>query len=303
MSRLIVMELGAHEVKLIESDANRLTKHAAVLLHDAGFIDGMPTSALTAGIRSAMELTGCTAEAARVAIPDIDVAIRDFPLPAIPAKDLPRAVMFEARRLVPMHPTDVYYAWHATSTSFGHAVYLVAARRNMIDAIALAVSAAGLRLERMDLKPLALARGAGAYDGLVLEWGSAEATLVLVVKGRPRFFRTLLLDAPPEDPEAQLDELALSFDALLKFIRSAEPDVTIGPTTPLFISGRFALVDKGTERARQRFDFAVQQPVPPAGCPPGFPWQAHVASLGLLRTRAWRSRLTPLEGGDIRAAA
>ena len=303
MSAVIAIDLGAHEVNLVQSDANRLTKSATVPLPHAGFIDGMPTPALAAGVRRAMEVAGCTAVVARVAIPDIDVAVRDFPLPALPANELNRAVMFEARRLVPMHPGDVYYAWHATRTSFGHAIYLVAARRNMIDAITLAVSAAGLQLERMDLKPLALARGAGARDGLVLEWGSAEATLVLMVQGRPRFFRTLIIDAPAEDPDAQLDELALSFEALLKFIRSAEPDVMIGPTTPLFLGGRFALIDQGPERARQRFALAVQQPVQPTVCPPDFPWQAHLACLGLLGTRAWRNRLTPPEGGDLRAAA
>src|SRR5204863_9463839 len=122
-------------------------------------------------------------------------------------------------RQVPMAAADVYFAWHAVRDPNGYAVYLVAARREMIDALVAAVGAAGLQVERMDLKPLALARGIGVFDGLVLEWGAADATLVLMVEGRPRFFRTFVLDAPADDSDAQLDVPERSVDALGMLMR------------------------------------------------------------------------------------
>src|SRR5207237_9084765 len=134
---------------------------------------------------------------------------------------------------------DVYFAWNAIRDADGYAVYLVAARREMIDALIAAVAAAGLQVERMDLKPLALARGMGVADGLLLEWGAAEATLVLMARGRPRFFRTFLLDAPADDVEAQLDALALSPNALIQLIRRSASDLPIPSATPLFLPGRF----------------------------------------------------------------
>jgi hypothetical protein len=303
VSAVIAIDLGARELKLVELDDRRLTRHASVPLADAGFIDGTPTPEFGAAIRRAVESGGFTAKAARVAIPDTGVAVRDFPLPAVPRGELSSAVTFEGRRLVPMNASDVYYAWHATRTSYGYGVYLVAARRDMIDAITAMVTGAGLRLERMDLKPLALARGASARDGLVLEWNATEATLVLMVAGRPRFFRTFVLDAAADDIDDQFDELVLSLNALVKFMRSAEPDVAIGPTTSLVLGGRFAFIDKGMERARERFEFAVAPPVQQIPCPPSFPWQAHLAELGLLRPLRWHARLTPSQGGDNRVAA
>lgn len=303
MTSVIAMDLGARELKLVKFDAGRLSHHASLPLSDAGFIDGTPTPELAAAVKRAVGSAGFAAQAARVTIPDSGVAVRDFPLPALPRGDLSSAVTFEGRRLVPMDASDVYYAWHASRTSYGYAVYLVAARRDMIDAITAMVSAAGLRLERMDLKPLALARGADARDGLILEWASTEATLVLMVKGRPRFFRTFVLDAAPDDIDGQFDELTLSLNALVKFMRSAEPDVAIGPATPLVLGGRFAFVDKGVERAREVFEFAVASPVQRIPCAPDFPWQAHLAELGLLQPQRWHARLTPSQGGDSRVAA
>jgi hypothetical protein len=297
------VDLGKRELKLVEGDGRRLRRHAKTLLPEGAIQDGMPTPLLTGALRRAIESGGFEAKTARVAISDTGVAVREFRLPTIPRTELGGAVTFEGRRLVPMSAEDVYYAWHAQRDREGYAVYLVAARREMIDAIGSALSAAGLALDRIDLKPLALARGAGAPDGLILEWETTEATLVLMVRGRPRFFRTFLLDAAPDDVDGQLDELALSVNALVKFVRSAEPDVPIGPTTPLYLGGRFAIVENGLQRARDGFEFAVRLPTPRFKSWMAFPWQTHLAGIGLLGRHSWQDRLTPSQGGDVRVAA
>ena len=303
MTRLCAIDLGARELKLLEVDGRRLINHAEVLLPEGALADGMPTPLLTASVRGALEAGTFTSTRARVTIGETGTAFRDFRLPALRQSELSRAVVFEGRRQVPMAAADVYFAWHAVRDPNGYAVYLVAARREMIDALVAAVGAAGLQVEHMDLKPLALARGIGVFDGLVLEWGAADATLVLMVQGRPRFFRTFLLDAPADDIDAQLDELALSLNALVKFMRGTASDVPITPATPLFLAGRFSFLPDGPQRAEERFEFRVTLPAPRFSVPPGFPWQAHIAGIGLIQQNQWQSRLSPSQGGDIRVAA
>ena len=303
MTRVCAIDLGARELKLMEADGRLLIHHAEVLLPDGALNDGIPTPLLTATVRGAFEAGGFSATRARVAIAETGTAFRDFRLPALRDSELSRAVMFEGRRQVPMAAADVYFAWNAIRDADGYAVYLVAARREMIDALVAAVAAAGLQVERMDLKPLALARGMGVTDGLLLEWGAAEATLVLMAGGRPRFFRTFLLDAPADDVEAQLDELALSLNALVKFIRGSASDVPITSATPLFLGGRFSFLPDGPQRAEQRLDFRVTLPASRFTVPPGFPWEAHFAGAGLIEQSRWRNRLTPSQGGDTRVAA
>jgi hypothetical protein len=297
------LDLGAKELRLLQAEGKRLTHHAEVLLPEGTMVDGIPTPLLTTTVRSALDAGGFTATRARVAIAETGTAFRDFRLPRLNGSVLSRAVGFEGRRLVPMEASDVYFAWHATRDAKGYAVYLVAARRVMIDAVVGALGTAGLQVEHMDLKPLALARGMGVSDGLLLEWGAAEATLVLMVRGRPRFFRTFTLDASPEDAEAQLDELALSLNALVKFMRGAASDVSISSATSLALGGRFAFMYDGLQRARQRFEFNVVLPLPLLRTPADFPWQAHFAGIGLIRQGHWQNRLSPSQGGDMRVAA
>jgi hypothetical protein len=297
------LDLGAGELRLLQADGRRLTHHAEVLLPEGAMMDGIPTPLLTTTVRSALDAGGFTAARVRVAIAETGTAFRDFHLPRLAGSELSRAVAFEGRRLVPMEAAEVYFAWHASRDSSGYAVYLVAARRAMIDAVVAAVAAAGLQVERMDIKPLALARGMGVSDGLLLEWGAAEATLVLMVNGRPRFFRTFALDAPPEDADAQLEELALSLNALVKFMRGAASDVQISQATRLALGGRFAFIDDSLQRARQRFAFEVVLPLPRVKAPADFPFQAHFAGIGLIQQGDWRNRLSPSQGGDTRVAA
>jgi type IV pilus assembly PilM-like protein len=303
VSAVLTLEIGWRELRMLEADGRRVTRHAEVTLPEGALEDGMPTALVTTAIRSAVEANSFHAKAVRVAIGDQGIAIRDFRLPSLPASELARAVLFEGRRLVPMDPGDVYYAWHADRAPEGYRIYLVAARRDMIDGTTRALIAAGLRPVRIDLKPLALARGVAATDGLLLDWSPSEATLVLMVGGRPRFFRSFTLDAAADDVAGQLDELTLSLNALVKFVRGAEPDVSIGPETSLYLSGRFAFVDGGMEQARRRFEFAVTEPTRRFRAPADFPWQAHLAGLGLLQPVRWQDRLTPSQGGDARVAA
>lgn len=303
MSRRLAFDLGNRELRLLEADGRRLTRHAELLLPDGAIVDGIATPLLTAVVRGVIQEHGLASRAVRVAIAETGTAFRDFPLPRLPASELNSAVLFEGRRLIPLDPEDVYFAWHAQRRSSGYAVYLVAARRAMIDGVITALTSAGLTVEHLDLKPLALARGMGVADGLLLEWGAAEATLVLMAGGRPRFFRTFQLDAPADDAEAQFDELALSVAALVKFMRGAAPDISIGPTTSLALGGRFAFLAGGTERAAHTLGFKVLSPQIRLRATADLPWQAHFAEIGLLQQGRWQPRLTPSQGGDIRVAA
>lgn len=303
MTARLGLDLGARELKLVEATGDRLVKHAEILLPDGAIVDGMPTPLLTAALRSTVQEGGFSRSEVRIAIAETGTAFRDFRLPPLPASELSNAVLFEGRRLVPMEAADVYFAWHAARDRQGYAIYLVAARRDMIDAVVAAVGAAGLQVEHIDVKPLALARGMGLWDGLLLEWGAAEATLVLMVRGRARFLRTFQLDAAPDDVDGQLEELALSVSALVKFMRGAASEVSIGPSTSLMLGGRFAFLEDGTAHAQRRFDFSVTFPPTPVKTPSDFPWQAHLAGIGLIQQKRWQNRLTPSQGGDIRVAA
>jgi hypothetical protein len=301
VSLLCTIELGLRTLRVVEAIHRQPVRHAEMLLPEGCFNDGMPTRDFKQFLSRSLKDWGTGATVARVAISDAGVAVRDFRLPRLPRDELVSAVTFEARRLVPLDPADVHYAWHALRDDDGYAVYVVAARREMVEGLISAIAVAGLTAERIDLKALALARGANVADGLLLDWGLAEATMVLVAGGRPRFFRTFPLETPDADAEAQFDELLSSFNALIRFVRTTEPEGALSPATPLYLAGR--LGPDALEKAAGRFDFTPRLPAITGSWPAEFPWQSHLAAIGLLQTERWHDRITPTEGGEHRAAA
>ncbi len=303
MTGLTTVEIGLRELKVAQMEGRLLARHAEAIFPDGAIEDGVPTELLGRCLVDALRRGGIQTQAVRLAIPDVGIAVRDFVLPNIPRAELASAVTYEAKRLVPIDPGTVYYAWHARRIPAGVAVYLVAARREMIDTYLTALGRLGIRVEHIDLKPLALVRGAEVVDGLLLEWGVGEATLVLTAGGRPRFFRTFLLDAQEGRLDQQLDEMVAGVSTLVKFVKSAEPGLVIGPSTPLHLAGRFAVLPGAEEQAYQRFGFAVRRPAPPVGWTTDFPWPLHLAAIGLARQRRWENRLSLGQDGEASVAA
>jgi Tfp pilus assembly PilM family ATPase len=292
-------------MRILEMDGAVPLRQAQLALPAGSFNEGMPTRTLLQFLASTIPSLGLQSSRTMLAISDAGVAVRDFRLPRIPGKELRSAVTYEGRRLVPMDPQDVYYAWHAQRDHAGYAIYLVAARREMVEALLGALAASGLPVERLDLKALALARGARVSDGLILDWGQSEATLVLVATGRPRFFRSFPLDSPGDDLTSQFEEMSASIAALLKFVRTTGNETPVSDQTPLYLAGRFFVIPGAAQAAAERFRYQVRPPTPslPQGLPADFPWPTHLATLGLLQTSTFMPRITPAVGGDNRVAA
>lgn len=301
MSSLCTLEFDARELKVLEAKHGHIQKHVETVLPEGAYQDGLPTRVFGEFLARTLQAAEIKGKRARIAISDAGIAVRDFRLPRMPRDELVSAITYEAKRLIPMDPADVYYAWHGRRLRDAHAIYLVAARREMIDAIIAALAAVGLQVERLELKAYALARGAAAADGLVLDLGIGEATLVLMVDARPRFLRTLLLDTPEGDVEAQFEELLMAVNALVKFIRSSEVGLPLDASTPLYLAGRFAVLANAERLAREKFPFAVRWPALNRKWPADFPWQVHLTGIGLLQDVAAERRIAP-GPGDSRVA-
>jgi hypothetical protein len=293
-----IVELGLLELKAAQADRGLLTRHAEVLLPAGVLQDGVPSPGFGPFLRQVLAEARITARRLRLAIGESGIAIRDFRLPLLPAEELASAVLFEGRRLIPIDPETVYYAWHARVVDKGYAVYLVAARREMVDGLVQAAAAAGLETDCIDLKVPALARGIGAADGLLCEWATGEATVALMVGARPRFFRTFALEAG--DDGSQLEQIGVALEALVKFMRSAEPELVMGANTPLYLAGRFAQFEADWA---QRFPFDVRLPAPVVRWAPDFPWPAYLTTVGLIDDWGWQARLIPEQAGDKFVAA
>jgi hypothetical protein len=92
-------------------------------------------------------------------------------------------------------------------------------------------------------------------------------------------------------------------EAKLRVSRIDLKALALARGTPIYLAGRFAFLPGAEERAREQFPFDVRWPSPRQCWASDFPWQAHLASLGLVSKAEWRPRLTAPQAGDVRVAA
>lgn len=132
-----------------------------------------------------------------VSVPGNQTFFRPFALPPAPASRLASIVSFEARNQIPFPINEVLWDFKriAPSDAGEIRVGLVAVRRELIDQLLALVRQSGLRLEAIQVAPLALYNlvsyelgGGGAW--LVLD-GGARVTDFVVVDGEEFWFRPL----------------------------------------------------------------------------------------------------------------
>ena len=173
---LVGLDINASSIAAVELRANGtvdLVGHGVAPLAPGVFREGevADANALGAALKDlfAERKLGNTV---RLGIANQRVAVRTLYLPPIPdPKELAQAIRFQAQEHIPMPIDRVVLDWEVVGHVEGEngerqiAVVVVAARREMVQALVAAMNAAGLRPEGIDLSAFGMIRAlAGARD-------------------------------------------------------------------------------------------------------------------------------------------
>ncbi|HEY2428051.1 MAG TPA: type IV pilus assembly protein PilM, partial [Acidimicrobiales bacterium] len=204
--RHVGLDIGSFAVRAaevsIEGGAPVLHRFAQLTLPPGAVVEGRVTdvTAVAATIRDLWSKGGFKATDVVVGISTEEVKVRQAELPALEPDELRNMLRFEAQDLIPFAHADalVDFIVQARFTRDGAdmlRVLVVAAPRAHIDDAVAAASAAGLRVEGVDLVPLALVRslcrqpepGTGE---VIVSVGAGLTSVVVAADGVPQLVRT-----------------------------------------------------------------------------------------------------------------
>ncbi len=304
MNLRCALEFGTRHVTALEGTSRRILRYGSEVLDQGVLWEGVPQAGLADVLRRLRGRLGLKAPVARLAIPEVGTTRRETEIPSLRAGELQAVVGYLAKRIIPMDPAHVYYAWHLEPLPGRRSLLTVqAAWRDAIDGYDRACRAAGLRVEWIDLKPVALARALAAEEALAADWALGELTLTLIRGGRPVAGHTVPLASAGSLESAAFESAALAFDAALAFLRRAHRDLPLAAPLPLFLCGRFASVPDLALLAQERFSFPLRSCPGPAKAPAGFVAAAAAPALGMLADpRRLRPRITLQQVGGKRVA-
>lgn len=209
-STVIGLDIGSSGVRAAEvtlaRSGPRLRRFAAGSLPEGTVRGGevLDPEALGDALRELWSRGRFSSKQVALGLADDSVVVRHADLDWMPEDDFRKALRYQVADVLPI-PVDQANLDHVPLEDFetpdeeGEAVrrvarvLLVAAPQPLVDGLVRATQAAGLRVVRADLSPLALVRATGSGEGTeaVVDIGAQTVTVAVHRSGRPQFVRFL----------------------------------------------------------------------------------------------------------------
>jgi type IV pilus assembly protein PilM len=187
---LVCLDFGRDRVSAVELVEGVVARWTSWPLAEDALRNGDPTrpAALATSVRLALAGAGIEARKARMALPDEATVSRHLVLPAMPQRDLARAMHFAAERHLPFPIERARWSWDVVRrTPAQVTLYLVATWRDVIDHYVEVARGAGLVPQALEPRSLAVARAVDQQEALLVDAGGRRLHATLLVDGQPAF--------------------------------------------------------------------------------------------------------------------
>jgi type IV pilus assembly protein PilM len=205
-----------------------------------------------------------------------------FDLPKMRPNVLAEAIHREARRAMPM-PVDELYLTYQIVGERGdmQQIYVLGAPRDLVHAQITAFQMAGIKLQAMDLKPLALVRAVNQEDAVIADLESESFHVIVVRDSIPDITRSAVLHGGGLDAQQKAYRLVEELTRTIDFYNHSHPDKRLEPTVPVFLTGELPSVPTVHEIIQAEVGYSIETPRPPLAYPDALPLPQFVVNMGL----------------------
>ncbi|MFC1864674.1 PilN domain-containing protein [Chloroflexota bacterium] len=207
---------------------------------------------------------------------------RPITLPELPNVMLDEAVKREAKRVLPVHPEQLYISWQTTPAPQGKTqVFLVGIPCTTADALLKALHQAGLKPSFMDLKPLLLARVVKEATAIIVDIQTTEFDIVVMSDGVPQPIRTIPFANEALSWEEKLTTIKNELNRTITFYNSNNPEKALTSSIPIFVSGDLANEPELCQSLSDELGYPVLLLPSPLECPERFDPSRYMVNIGL----------------------
>lgn len=227
----LCIDFGFDRLAILEMNAEEVTGWAVTDLppHLVRNGDAVEAVQLAALIKETAKKAGLSAVRARFTIPDEAAVFRLVDLPAMPRRHLGRALAYMVDKEVPLPLDRIRWDWDILEqTDIGYRICVVAAWHDVIERIQQVAALAGLEVELVEPRSLAIARVLDVDRVIVFDASRARVQVLVLRRGVIPFVDQAPL---PADPKT----CALTLERLLRRGYKSEEDATI--KSPILLAG------------------------------------------------------------------
>lgn len=205
-----------------------------------------------------------------------------FDLPKMKPDLLAEAVSREAKRAMPV-PVEELYLAHQVIGEKGdmQQVYVLGAPRDLVNAHIRAFQMAGIQLQAMDLKPLALVRAVNQRDAVIADLENENFHVIVVRDAIPDITRSAVLRREALDPEQKARRLIEEVVRTIDFYNHSHPDKLLDSSIPVFLTGELTGTPSVHQTIQAELGYPIEVPKPPLVCPADLPLPTFMVNIGL----------------------
>ncbi len=234
-------------------------------------------------VKRLMNSSGIKASKVNISISGLYTISRLIPTPSLPpAPTLAESVDEIARDIMPVPKEILYFFWQTLSADEKDShVFTVGVPREIIDDIVLALKAAGITTQSIELKTMALARAVGKKEALILNIEPTNFDIVILVKGVPEVMHSLAWRPDNMSIEDAAEYLAAQLGMIVEHYNAGHVATPFDMATPLYITGQMSVNPELMEKLLGGLEFNIEPLAPPLDCPEFLPISQYAANIGL----------------------
>jgi type IV pilus assembly protein PilM len=244
MSRKVTLYIEDSEIKLVVCDGKKVIKWASLVLEQKLVNNGViqDEKQIALEIKNIFQAAGVKDNKVIVGLSGLNSVFRFITFPSdIPRNMIDEAIVNEARRVLPMSVEQVYLSYQQISNTKEEQQYFLAAYpRNATDSLINTVKAAGLKIQSLDLAPLALARCVNEPIAVIVNSWLTYLDIIVLSEGQPKVIRSLSLPIESDEVDQKLPAIGEEIIRTVMYYKTSYPDSTLGDSTPIMVCGDLA---------------------------------------------------------------
>lgn len=279
---MLYLSFEGNTLRLLEAHGKKVVRWHSALFNTALVRRGAVTdpAGLSQVVTKALETGGFRGRDVFAALDGVGSLSRTVSVPRATPVKLSDFIPREARRLWSLTPEDAFLYWHPISGSKTQ-FFVLSVPREPLLAFTETLRLAGLRLARVDIRPLCLARATNQAQAVLLCAEGNSIVIVILVDHVPALMQTHWLGETPLLPEAIAPQASTLLGQAVAFYNDSHASAPLPADTPLFVCG--AVADQALrERLQAETGYSARDITPPFPVPAEFTVPHFAVNLGLL---------------------
>ncbi len=297
----VTLNISTTSIRLLSVKAGRVKRYGEAPLEPGLVRDGLILEPKTVGaaVSALFEATNIPRERVITSLTGLPFTYRILSLPRMKPASQEEAILRGAKQEIPLPLEELYLSWLAIGARENELDFFVlGVSRNLVDAMVLTLTEAGVKPYIMELKPLALARAASQGNALIVALEPDFSDVVLVADGMPTIMYSITPRGEGASVEDNIRRLTDELSKIVSFHNSSHPENPLSPTTPLVLTGELSADVATSEFIQSQVEYPVEPLAPLLKFPPDLPVASYTTNMGLAlkesaRKTASRAGITP----------